>query len=499
MKSASAIPSESGAARRASGAPRESRARRLLLLVHRYTAVAVGLLVALWCLSGFVMMYQSYPAFTRAERLRGLEPVSWAGCCATAFLPHDDAPLEDFHVEMLRGVPVLRRPGSAPVDLRTGEPVPELSTPQLLDVAATYARQLGIDAHPQSRGGLDIDQWTIQTAPRNPPANRVALGDAAGTELYVNGATGEIFQDTNRRERVLSWFGAIPHWLYPTVLRRDQALWSQVVIVTSGIGVFLAATGLYAGIIRWRCGLGSRVSPYRGWWYWHHVLGLVFGVLALTWLFSGLMTMNPWGVFDGGGSGPRALRALRGDAPVAQLRRFLDAAPARLEGSSFVRFEGAVMAGTLSVTALRADGSALRLSADAVPQPLHEADVERALQGLGAGLRDFTQLDAGDDYYYGHKEPVELPVYRAILDDPQRTRLYVGATTGATRSIDAGARRGRWLERALHGMDFRALRSRPLWDVVTLLLLAGVTALAVTGAWMALKRVRADLAPRPRA
>jgi hypothetical protein len=497
MKSASAIPSErTAAASRPSRAPRESAARRVLLLVHRYTAVAVGVLVALWCLSGFVMMYQSYPAFTRAERLRGLEPVTWDGCCATAFLNDDDVPPGNFHVEMLRGVPVLRRPGSVPVDLRTGDAVTELSTRQLLDVAATHARGQGLDAHPQLRGVLALDQWTIQTAPRNQPAHRVALGDAAGTELYVNGATGEIFQDTNRRERVLSWFGAIPHWLYPTVLRRNQAMWSQVVIVTSGIGVFLAATGLYAGVIRWRRGRASRVSPYRGWWYWHHVLGLVFGVLALTWLFSGLMTMNPAGVFDGGGAGERALRALHGEASVAQLRQFLDAAPARLAGESFVRFEAGVMGGTLAVTALRADGSARRLSAAAVPQPLDSAEVERALRGIG--VRDFTWLDSGDDYYYRHKEPVELPAYRAILDDPDRTRLYVGATTGATRAIDRGGRRGRWLERALHGLDFRALRRRPLWDVVMLLLLAGVTALAVTGAWMALKRVRADLAPRPR-
>ena len=37
---------------------------RVLLFVHRYLAVAVGLLMALWCLSGFVMLYQPYPELT---------------------------------------------------------------------------------------------------------------------------------------------------------------------------------------------------------------------------------------------------------------------------------------------------------------------------------------------------------------------------------------------------------------------------------------------------
>jgi hypothetical protein len=33
-------------------------------------------------------------------------------------------------------------------------------------------------------------------------------------------------------------------------------------------------------------GKGGKLSPYRGWLYWHHMTGLVFGVLTLTWVFS---------------------------------------------------------------------------------------------------------------------------------------------------------------------------------------------------------------------
>jgi hypothetical protein len=58
--------------------------------------------------------------------------------------------------------------------------------------------------------------------------------------------------------------------------------------------------------------------------------------------------------------------------------------------------------------------------------------------------------------------------------------------------IDRPARQTRWLESALHRLDFDGLRQRPLWDIVTLLLLAGVTALCITGFWMAIQRVRKD-------
>ncbi len=60
---------------------------RLVLLIHRYLAVAVGLVMAMWCLSGFVMMYQPFPSFTAAERLAGLAPLRLEKCCQTAFLP----------------------------------------------------------------------------------------------------------------------------------------------------------------------------------------------------------------------------------------------------------------------------------------------------------------------------------------------------------------------------------------------------------------------------
>ncbi|HEX6994425.1 MAG TPA: hypothetical protein VF339_09805 [Gammaproteobacteria bacterium] len=77
------------------------------------------------------------------------------------------------------------------------------------------------------------------------------------------------------------------------------------------LGTFLAAVGLYVGVARFRRRgrHGRPGSPYFGWWYWHHVSGLVFGVLALTWVFSGLMTMNPWGMLAGGGEGAAMPRA----------------------------------------------------------------------------------------------------------------------------------------------------------------------------------------------
>ncbi len=468
---------------------------RILLVVHRYLAVAVGLVMALWCLSGFVMMYQPYPELTEAEQLQGLEPLQLAGCCHTDFLPEDSAPLGSFRIEMQLGRPMLRQRGM-PFDLASGTPLRGPTQDALLKIAAEHATRRGLTGEPRWLGQIDVDQWTIENARRNQPAQRIALRDPAGTELYLNGATGEVFQDTTRRERILNWFGAIPHWLYPLALRRHGPAWAQVVIWTSVLGCFLAATGLYVGISRLqRRSDGALASPFRGWWYWHHIAGLVFGVLALSWVFSGLLTMNPWGLLEGSDIGARVQPQL-GAAPVSELRQFLQAAPARLATGDYVRLRSQPFGGHLFVLAQRVDGSSTRLDASAVPAPFSEAELRKGITGLDTGLVSLELLRQGDGYYYSHKEQVELPVWRAILGDTQHTRLYISPTTAEYRIVDRDARSMRWLERGLHGMDFAGLRRRPVWDVVTLLLLAGVTTLCITGAWMAIQRVRRDFSRR---
>ncbi|MAO41743.1 MAG: peptidase [Pseudohongiella sp.] len=480
---------------------------RYILITHRYLAVAVGLLMSLWCLSGFVMMYQAFPEQTRAQRLQGLAPLDLQECCdLSALAAVDSSVAPAFRIEMLLDDPVMRTP-AAVVNLRTGQPITPLGDAELMQVARLWAEGNNLqDANPSLQGELEMDQWIIQSARRNRPVNHVLMGDSAGTEIYINGGTGEVFQKTTRRERVLAWLGVIPHWLYPIVLRQNGALWSGIVIWTSIAGTFLTATGLYVGIARLRtrrarrdAGAHSRsqISPYRGLWYWHHMLGLVFGILTLTWVFSGLLTMNPWGALAGGGSSYR--QDFMGDASWQQVRNLLrSAAQAQQQGElpqDMVALQSGVFAGDLHAFVGTADGEqSLRIDATARPaEPLTASVIRQRIAAAGVPLESLTLLTEEDAYYYAHKSPIELPVWRAQLIDSDNTAIYIGPESASVRVMTDTSRTSRWLRVGLHRLDFAFMKDRPLWDILVIILLAGVTLLCLTGTWMSFQRIRHDI------
>src|SRR5215468_8403552 len=82
---------------------------RALVVLHRYLGVAVGLLMAVWFVSGIVMMYVGFPRLTEAERLRALAPIPWQTCCQFGEgLPSDDQPIVRAQLESHLELPALR-------------------------------------------------------------------------------------------------------------------------------------------------------------------------------------------------------------------------------------------------------------------------------------------------------------------------------------------------------------------------------------------------------
>jgi hypothetical protein len=252
--------------------------------------------------------------------------------------------------------------------------------------------------------------------------------------------------------------------------------------------------GLYLGIAQFRRGK-DRLSPYRGMFWWHHMAGLVFGVFTLTFVASGLVSMNPWGFLEGGGGGGEIGR-LEGATPRwGEIRTSLAAVQERsIEAVSLIT---APLDGKLFWLATAADGTVTRLDAAGNNAPLKEAELaEAAARIAGAnGIAASGLLSEGDAYYFSHDDKVTLPVYRIITNDAEQTRYYLDPTSGALlRRADSTARWYRWLFDGLHRLDFTAwLRARPAWDMIMITLLLGGLAGSATGVYLAVRRIWSDV------
>ena len=463
--------------------------RRWLYIGHRWIGIVTCLFFAMWFVSGVVMMYVAFPGLSDKERLAALPEIAWPqvaispdramAAAGATFYPRD------LRLHMLDDEPVYRLTGRdgkrTTVSARDGRIIESVTLDRALAVARNYPAAADV-AFIET---VERDQWSV-TARYDPlrPLYQIALGDPAGTRLYVSARSGEIVIDTSLTERVWNWLGSIPHWIYPTVLRQDGALWRQVILWVSGICLVVAASGIWIGILRVRLRKrynGGAITPYSGWMAWHHVTGFFAGVFVLTWMFSGWLSVNPGDFFSTRGASIEMIKRYAGhDAPT--IAAGLPAAlPAGVVEARFVWIGGA----PLIIVADRRGTQTPIDPASGAATPLSDARIFAAAHALlpDAKMPMRERLGQYDAYWYAHHDARVLPVLRAGFDDPAQSWFHLDPTTGDILGRSDSSRRSyRWLFNALHTFDFPWLLAyRPAWDIVVWLLsLLGMT-ISVSG------------------
>jgi uncharacterized iron-regulated membrane protein len=480
----------------------KARLIRYLFALHRWMGVTLGLLMLLWCVTGIVMIWQPYPSTTlgdRDYRVEGLQPIVAPDTAAFPDIPAS-ATLSSARIEMLAGRAVLalawregEQAGRGLYDLATATPIEGTSEQDALAVASTYLARHKIKGKPEIQRMLERDEFVVAGYFNSArPFYEVKLNDPGDTVLYVSSKTGAVSQLTTASQRFWSWLGPIPHWLYFTELRKDSALWTQVVIWTSLAGSFLTVLGLFVGIrqFRRRKSTNRFDSPYRGAKFWHHMTGLVFGVLVLTFVFSGFTSMQPWGWLESGREAGEAVDRYAGEPLTwGEAKPAFEAQMIALRTISRER-------SVVTYTQLEgrpwfiwqsADGSKRRFDENGQPSPFDDIARERAAQALvgGQGAGRVDVMTAGDEYYYPGASSSDLPVIR--ITGSNDTRFYLDPDTGALRFIaDDGAKGFRWWHMALHTFD---VLGSPVREIVILLAMLGVTAVCGLGAWLGIKKL----------
>lgn len=494
-----------------------ARLKRWLFLVHRWLGIGICLLFAMWFASGMVMMYVGYPKLTEEERLQRLPPLQAdarllapARALAAAGVT---GPLDELRLAASSGGrPVyVARPaahegppkgsGAVVIDAVSGQRLRAVDEAHAMASATAFA---GPGIARVYLGTIDEDAFTHSRAlDPHRPLHKVQLGDAERTLLYISSRSGEVVRDATRSEQLWNYAGAWIHWLYPLRGNAFQPYWTDIVNWLSILGIAMALSGTVVGILRWRFRKpyrsGARTPYPHAMMRWHHVTGLLFALVTITWIFSGLMSMNPWRIFDTGAP-PLRMEALQGSALVLT---DADAAPQALlaAGAGAVReLRWTRVLGENRVLAQAAGGAPRVIgSHDGQPVVLDAAALRAAAAGLlPAPLARVEQLRDYDFYYYardahtmmgGAMKP--LPILRIVFDDPHATWVHLDPHTGAVLGrLDRGKRTSRWLFAMLHSWDWLPLlERRPLWDLVLIALSLGGTLLSVTGVVIGWRRL----------
>jgi hypothetical protein len=487
--------------------------KKTVTVAHRWMGTTLCLLFLLWFVSGFGMMYWTYPSVSDEDRLRHDPPVDAGKINVSPEEAYEDLetsqPVDGAWIVMFDGRPAYRfRIGRREwiVYADTGEKQTGCSLELSGRIASAWTGRLTAG---QVETHTDQDQWTV---PGNfkalLPLRKYSWPD--GRQVYVSTVTCQVEQDSTPRLRLNAYLSAIPHWLYFTPIRKHTQQWSQVLIWTSGLGTVTAVLGLVIGIWsyspseRYRHAQAPSSIPFVGIKRWHMILGLTFGVLTCTWVFSGMLSMDPFPTLQQGDPDIGKLEvaeALRRDAPP--LSSFEAKPPSRAlqeAGASFHARE-------LRLTSVMGQSAYL---ATANPEqtlivpvfggPTTELDRQEIVDVLRVAARPFAITEARlvtqyESYYLDRHKVLPLPVILVRFSDPEQSAYYIDPKTARIiERYNSHSRWNRWLYHGLHSMDFPWLyKYRPSWDVLLLLLLTGGTGLCVTSvrlSWNIL-RVRA--------
>lgn len=446
------------------------RASRALRLAHRWLGIAGALFFVMWFCSGLVMTQVGFPSLDDAERLHGLsllepdavmtppdEAMRVAGLHAfprrmwLETLVHDDG----------RALPVWRMVTAEGVC----HAVCAISGTRLAPVSAAHAEVIArvFSGVPSARSidTVERDQWTVGAAlDRQRPFHRIAVGDAAGTELYVSARSGEVVRDTSRRERTWNWLGAVPHWFYFTALREQSAVWRQALLWVSGLGCLSALSGLTLGLLHLRG--RAPALPLRGWMKMHYVAGLAGGAFVLAWIASGWLSMSPGDWLRNTPPGKAAMARYAGS--VAPAFPWPDDSRALTSLVGDARWKEAHLYwldGHPRMTLVAADGHRQAFDMPGLGQPdVTEQHAETVAHALlpDARITAIERLAREDAYWYGRRDARELPVWRVKLEDDAATWLHIDALDGRLLgTLDREARLRRWLFNAPHSFELPAL------------------------------------------
>jgi hypothetical protein len=462
--------------------------RKWLILTHRYLGIPLSFLFLMWFASGIAMIFaRGMPSLTPELRLERMPALNFD---AVKLSPPEALEKAQLGRPPTRAtlLTVMGRPayrfssgGLVTVFADNGDVLDQIGQSEALRIANSFT---GLPAEKLGYAGelTEPDQWTLENR-RALPMQKVVVHDDADTHLYISEETGEVDLLTTRGTRLLAWFAAIPHWMYFTPLRANGPVWRQVVLWTSGIGAILAGLGLVLAFTQY-------ATHYAGWMRWHYISGVAFGVFSLTWVFSGLLSMEPFFWASGGGTGNRIPQALRGGSLDFPAYKQLPRAEA-IKEIDFVMIQGEPY--YVSHRAGAEPELIVARSLETRHEPFSaESVLARVQQGNpGVPIVEKAVLTDYDSYYHATDRKPPLPVIRVKFGDPDATWFYIDPRLSQVAvRFTRRERLQRWIYHGFHSLDFNFWYYQGwVWTTIMVVLNLGGVMLSLIGVTIGLKRL----------
>lgn len=472
---------------------------RFLFGLHRITGSIIALFFLMWFVSGLVLVYHSFPRVAKAVQYEKMETLPSSLPDINTYLEQipDKGKIRKINVRRFQGqtlFTVAAKDSTYTFCTDTLQPVKPVTFDYIRQVAHDWvsAPILKIDTLHQR------EQWIMYSRyEREMPVYKFYFDDKEKHQLYIAARSGEVLQFTCSTQRFWAWVGYIPHTFYIPFLRQYTDAWTNTLTVAGIIAMLAGLTGLYVGIsvlYRRYKQRGTFDNPYRKRWYrWHYALGLILGVLIVTWGLSGALSLQriPHWIIPIEGDYSVSPEKLRGKSfPVDRYKldyRQLKEAYPDLKQVEWTYYSD------LPVYEIIAGNRTLMIDASSPEVKdlfLPEEAIARAIKKMYGEDTPFhiSMIDQYDEYYLSTDNTRPLPVYKVEVDNNDRSVYYIDPATGNHKYLNTNRKVKKWLFSAFHYLNIRWLVERhTLWTIAMWTLCLGGASLSLTGVWLGIR------------
>ncbi len=468
---------------------------RFLSRVHKVLGSALGLILLIWIVSGFVLIFYKFPHAKKKAYFENSPKLDSVG-----FIPQGK-------FKSVALVTINEKPFYRLIDLDGKKRIvgaidgKEKKSFNLNECRAIASHEckgeiIKIDTLTYFDRWIPWKRFGVHF-----PIYKFHFNDEKSSVLYLSSTSGEIVQHTTSTERINAWLGAIPHWFYFKWLRLQVKLWIGVILWISGIATVFILLGIVLGVMRTleyrkKKNRSLSLTPFRKRWYkWHHLSGLFFGLVLLTWTISGFYSLTDAPQFLAKSSKlPSFLKIWYGESIELDKFRLHTLNQLLTSGSDIKKVEWKNINNKLFVHAHTKYQSpeALtninnKLTAKHIGKTVLRKELEKTYPNSEISLNTITEYD---NYYYSKsKRTFPLPVFKAVIDNDMH--IYINPENGLIeKQTDPNSRAGRWLYKGLHTFNIGTLQNSNWRIVLIFVLLLGCTIMGVSGVWLFLKNTR---------